>query len=1101
VGGQRARGTATILFTDLAESTKLMARLGDEEFDALRSTHFAGLTEVVEVSGGIVVKNTGDGLLATFDSAVDALQAAVAAQQTTDRQAIHAELSLHIRVGLAVGEVSFEAGDVFGTPVVEAARLVATARPGQILCTALVRAIAGSRAGVTFSDLDPVELRGLPESVPICEVAWERLPIEVPALDLPSLFRGAGRIFVGRSGHLERLRQHWKAAGAGERHIVLLGGEPGVGKTRLATALARDLHNEGTLVLAGRCDEDLGVPYQPFVEALRHYTTHSATPPLGRHRGELVRLVPELVQLVADLPEPLRSDPETERYRLFDAVASWLSEASADQPVLLVLDDLHWAAKPTVLLLRHVLRSAEPLRLLVVATYRDTDVGRGHPLADLLADLPRFGGGERLPVTGLDSTDVAAFLEQAAGHELDEEGAELARAVWQETEGNALFVSEVVRHLVESGAVEQREGRWVVTRGLHDLGVPEGVRDVVGRRLSRLSAEANRLLACAAVVGLEFEPAVVGAASGTPEDVVLAALDEAITSRLVVESPGTVPRNRFSHALVRATIYDELSAARRVAMHRKVAEAIESLHAQHLEDHLPALTHHWARASAPAAETGRAVEYARRAGDRALAQFANDEAVNYYRQALDLLDVAGVDGDDPRRLALLLSLGEGQRRSGDSAHRATLLTAAALAGRLGDADALARSALANSRGFIPSVAGGVDADRVAALEAALAAVPATDDPVRARLLSTLALELTFSPDRDRRLSIADAAAAMARRAGDPEALAHVLIAGFVATLRPETLRDRLADAAELVEIAPSLADPAQRTRALFMAYRTTSVVGRMEEARALLGAAETLAIELGQPTLRWMAAFLRTGEAIIAGRLDQAERLAAQAAEFGRAAGARDAAWGYTQQLHLVRVEQSRVDEELASVLRDAADDFKAAGAHLDLHDAALALTAAELGHLDEARAIFDRLTGAPRGIDYYTIVSDASLAILAVRLGNRVQAQVFYDKLRPYPNWVVPFPVFPCPSVSFHLGVLAGYLGRFEAADTHFDEAVRDHQRIEAPGYLARTRLEWARMLLTRGAPGDEVRACPLLEAASAVARKLGLFGVEREARTLLGR
>ena len=251
------------------------------------------------------MKNTGDGILATFDSAVDALEAAVAAQQATERHARRVEVLLRLRVGLAVGEVGFEEGDVFGTPVVEAARLVASASAGQILCTALVRAIAGSRAGVTFSDRGAMELRGLPDPVAVCEVEWTPRA-EAGAIALPSLLTG-GRIFVGREEPLERLRQRWKEAVSGERRLVLVGGEPGVGKTRLAIALAQSLYDEGAVVLAGRCDEDLGVPYQPVVEALRHYASRAAPPKLGRHRGELPRLVPELQQLVGELPN--LSDP------------------------------------------------------------------------------------------------------------------------------------------------------------------------------------------------------------------------------------------------------------------------------------------------------------------------------------------------------------------------------------------------------------------------------------------------------------------------------------------------------------------------------------------------------------------------------------------------------------------------------------------------------------------------------------------------------------------------------------------------------------------------------------------------------------------------
>ncbi|MDQ3945847.1 MAG: adenylate/guanylate cyclase domain-containing protein, partial [Actinomycetota bacterium] len=406
--GGSASGTATVLFTDLVGSTELMTRMGDLAYDALRSEHFASLREVTVAHGGVEVKNTGDGVMATFGSAVEALAAAVAMQQAAERQGGLAGAPLAIRVGLSLGEVTLESEDVFGTPVVEAARLVAAARPGQILATAVVRVVAGSRAPTTMTDVGALDLKGLPDPVMAYEVSWESAAVAVP---LPPLLTG-------------------------------------VGKTRLAGELAHALHDEGALVLAGRCDEDLGVPYQPFVEALRHYVSHTADPRLGRHAGELARLVPELTQLVPALPEPLRSDPETERYRLFDAVAVWLANVSAETSVLLVLDDLQWAAKPTLLLLRHVLRSSEPVRLLVVATYRDTDIGRGHPLTEFLADLRREAAAQRVSLTGLDQAAVAAFIEAAAGRLVtDEEDQAFIRAVWSETEGNPFFVAEVVRHL------------------------------------------------------------------------------------------------------------------------------------------------------------------------------------------------------------------------------------------------------------------------------------------------------------------------------------------------------------------------------------------------------------------------------------------------------------------------------------------------------------------------------------------------------------------------------------------------------------------------------------------------------------------------------
>jgi predicted ATPase len=256
---------------------------------------------------------------------------------------------------------------------------------------------------------------------------------------------------------------------------------------------------------------------------------------LGRFGSELGRLVPELSERVPGLPPTLRSDPETERYRLFDAVAAWLTAASAASAILVVVDDLQWATKPTLLLFRHLVRSSELKRLLILGTYRDTELGHDHPLVEVLADLRRQGGVERLSLMGLDSSGVAAFIEQAAGRALEDEDMLLARAIYEETEGNPFFVREVLRHLVETGALERREGRWATRFSVEELGIPEGVRELVGRRLSRLSAGANRVLRTAAVVGAEFEPALVRAAEEIDEEELISALEEATGARLVME--------------------------------------------------------------------------------------------------------------------------------------------------------------------------------------------------------------------------------------------------------------------------------------------------------------------------------------------------------------------------------------------------------------------------------------------------------------------------------------------------------------------------------------------------------------------------------------
>jgi hypothetical protein len=1070
-----------------------MAGLGDAAFDRLREEHFARLRKVVTTRGGHERKNTGDGILATFDSAVDALAAAEAAQQATEIHAHSAGVPLAMRIGLSVGEVAFEDGDVFGTPVVEAARLVAAARPGQVLATAVVRAIAGSRAGVGFTDLAPLTLKGLPVPVSVCEVGWQPLPR--PSIPLPTLLTDIGPIFVGRDAELDRLWALWEQTAAGELRVASLAGEPGVGKTRLAAELAVQVHEHGSTVLAGRCDEDLGVPYQPFVTALRHFVDQTPAAELsgrlGRYGGELVRLVPELAERVPGLPSPLSSDPETERHRLFDSVADWLSSVCTHGTVLLLLDDMQWAAKPTVLLLRHVARSAEVGPLLILCTYRDTELASGHPLVGVFSDLGRHGRLERFSLTGLDQSGVAAFVEQT-GRDLDGEGLRLARALYEETEGNPLFVREMLRHLAE----DQRgngESTYLPAEG---LGVPEGVRDVVRRRLSRLSEEANRALRTAAVMGTAFELPVLQVAGGLDEEPLLSALDEAIEARLVIETAGAGPNYRFTHALVRDTLYEELSGARRGALHGRVAEAIETVHAGRLDDHLPALAHHLARALTPSADPSRAVTYSRRAGDRALTQLAHDEAVTYYRQALDQLDAADGPPDDAQRLQLLISLGEAQRRAGDPAHRETLLDAAALAQERGDADALAQAALANNRGAWYSVAGELDAERTGVLESALEAVGEAESVVRARLMANLAAELVFSPDRERRAALSDAALAMSRRLDNPATLAEVLSARYYAILAPSNLSERLENTAELVAVAKRLDDPVLSNRASWFRCRAATEAGDIAEAEHQLAMVEHFTTVLGQPWLRWTLGFAKTGLALLRGRVDEAERLASDTFALGQAAGDPEAPFIFALERFQILLDEGRPDE-VERVLERVGPE----GTPQPLLESMQALLHCERGRDEEARQSLDRHAHsafADVPVNNTWLMTLSNWAEVSARLGDPAGAERLAEILSPYAEQLPLFAGTANGGVALYLGMLATTLRRYEEAEARYSSAEAFHARIGAPIWLGRTRLEWARMLLDRQGRADPGRAQELLRQVLATTRELGLARLEREATHL---
>jgi AAA ATPase domain/Adenylate and Guanylate cyclase catalytic domain len=684
------------MFTDLVDSTAISSRLGPEAADELRQTHFGLLRSAISAAEGNEVKTTGDGLMIVFASVSGALECAVRIQQAVEMHNRHAVDALGIRIGISHGEAEqADDDDYYGSSVVEAARLCAEAEGGQILVTEVVRTLVSERDEHAFSPLGSIEFKGLGRPVQTVEVGWvpataEQLAVVPlpPGLDVPPPLG-----LVGRDHELGLLRQSLKAVQARERRVVLVGGEMGIGKTALMGRLAADALEGGATVLYGRCDEGLGIPYQPWAEALRHLIEHVSpellSDHIALHGGEIARLVPGLNRVVTEAPESGGSDAEVRRYELFGSIVALLGAVAARTPVLVVLDDLHWADKQTLLLLRHVVAHTISERLLIAGTYRDAELTETHPLSDALAAFHRQTGVERIALRGLHDADTVALLQSATGNELDEAGVGLAHALYRETDGNPFFTLEVLRHLIESGVlVLATDGRWSAGTDLADVGLPESVREVICQRVRRLGEPIHAVLSQAAVVGRVFDLELLAALCERSEVELVDLLEPAAAAGVVIEQPNGFA---FTHALIQHSLYEALISARRRRIHLRVAQALEQLCDDDPGRRIGELARHWAAATTPV-DAAKAIEYARRAGDRALDALAPDDAVAWFTQALQILD-QGSDADPRLRCDLLISVGTAQRQDGDARHRETLLEAAALARQLQDADRLAAAAL------------------------------------------------------------------------------------------------------------------------------------------------------------------------------------------------------------------------------------------------------------------------------------------------------------------------------------------------------------------------------------------------------------------------
>jgi len=467
------------------------------------------------------------------------------------------------------------------------------------------------------------------------------------------------RVFVGREPELKQLQSAFDGAISGQGALMMVMGEPGIGKTAICEQLSTYVTLRGGRTLVGHCYEkgSLSLPYLAFVEALRSYVLHCEVRDLREELGsgavDVARIIPDIRERLKVRPRP-RKDPEEERYRLLQGVTEFLSNAAAAQSMLVVLEDLHDADSGTLEMLTHVSRNLSGVRLLIVGTYRDVEVDRSHPLSAALAELRRISDYGRVLLRGLNADEVHRMLESITRESVSWG---LADAVHRQTEGNPLFVQEVVRYIAEEGLIARKGERWRRTGDTPlEMSIPEGLRDVIGKRLSLLSPECNQLLSVASIIGREFALETLKAVAGTNEDVFADALKEAVRLSVLEErSQRSIVRYRFTHAFFRQTLYEEIIAPERLKLHRQVARSLETLYAKRLDEHASELAEHFSH-STESADLKKAVEYGEMAAKKATDVYAYGEAVRLLKQALRVQEV--LDPEEKLKLCdLFLALG------------------------------------------------------------------------------------------------------------------------------------------------------------------------------------------------------------------------------------------------------------------------------------------------------------------------------------------------------------------------------------------------------------------------------------------------------------
>ncbi len=903
--------------------------------------------------------------------------------------------------------------------------------------------------------------------------------------------QAADQRFVGRADAMDTLHRELNAACDGKGTLVMIAGEPGIGKTSCAEEFSRIAEDQGALVLWGRCYEQPGAPaYWPWLQILREFAAANSDDELrvllAGSADAIATLVPDIGARIGVAPMAMTdSDHGDQRFHLFDAIIRVIARTTANVPLVLVLDDLHWADASSLALLEYLSKELRRLRCVIVCAYRDVEVTRKSPLLATLGELSRASRVERLRLAGLSIDETGELTTALSGTRIPQS---IVASIHQQTDGNPLFVREVARVLAEE--------RSRATGDVIAIEVPDGIREAIGRRLDRLSDRCNGLLAIASAIGRDFDLKIVAATAESSLDSCIAELEDASRAG-IIRREGAGTAYRFAHAVIRETLYEEMATLERLQLHRRIAVSLESAFRGNLDPVLSQLVHHYAESS-PLGDIDLAVDFALRTAARDQAMFAYEEACRHYDAALQILHANGCD-DDPRASRAYAEKGHLQMKMAHiGAAVATIMTGIALSRRLQDWTLFAREVML----LVRLTSYGPQQHAASLVEEALRMLPEHQIAERAILLAHLAFAQRSTGDMSKVVQTGSDSITLARGTEDPYLIAdalHMVALGLRGDAR--TLAMRLEYGREMAELVTGVTDKEEVCECLYFFLLDLIDAGEINEFALLLDRYGTRASASHLVRHEYQAALLRAQLFLLRGDWHEAEERIEHAFERGQQIFGQDqfmAAEGvYGAQMFMLNRELGRLRTMTPIIKRMIEDDST------HMWAPGLMAMCCEIGLIDHARAAFDRIaanefTDIP--LDDMWLTCMVFCVEACHRLGDAGRAASLYELLLPYADQAANQPAAVCyGAVSTYLGMLAHIMGNDEHARSHLRTGIEKSRAMSAWPALARAQAKLAQLLLASDIEVERHEGRHLIGEAEQLATRFKMAGLVAEISALL--